>query len=132
MVDFGDGLRRGIEIVLTDRVSSVRGVVTDTSERPAAQSSIVVFADDPTRWTAPSRFVRETRSDRDGRFEFGDLPPASYLAVALERVPPNAWTDPDVLDRLRPLASRFQLDEGEQQGISLRLSPTPGGLFPIY
>ena len=131
-VDFGDGIRRGVEVVLTDRVSGVVGVVSDENGRPAAQSSVVVFADDRTRWATPSRFVRETRANRDGRFEFGDLPPADYLVVALERVPPNAWTDPDVLDRLRSLAIRFELDEGEQQAISLRMAPTPRGLFAVY
>ena len=131
LIDFGDGIRRGIEIVLTDRVSGAVGVVVNENGRPAAQSSIIVFPDDRTRWTTPSRFVRETRSDRDGRFEFAGLPPASYLAVALERVPANAWTDPDVLDRLRSSASRFQLEEGEQQAISIRLSRT-ANLFPMY
>jgi hypothetical protein len=40
--------------------------------------------------------------------------------------------DPEVLNRLRPVATRFRLDEGEQRVVSLTLSPTPDGLIPAY
>jgi hypothetical protein len=38
--------------------------------------------------------------------------------------------NPDVLNRLRPLATRFNLQEGEEQVVSLRLSPPLDGLIP--
>ena len=53
------------------------------------------------------------------------LPPADYLAIAVELLPAYAWRDPEVLERLWPLATPFRLDEGEQQALNLRLAQTP-------
>ena len=131
-VDLGDGGRRQIEIVLTDRFTSVRGSLVDRRSRPVAHASVVVFPEDPTRWRDSPRVVRETRSGRDGQFEFVALPPADYLVVAVDALPSSAWMDPEVLNRLRPVATRFRLDEGEQRVVSLTLSPTPDGLIPAY
>jgi beta-lactamase regulating signal transducer with metallopeptidase domain len=127
-VDFGQGSRR-IEIVLTDRVSIVRGNVMDRSGRPMSNVTVVLFADDPTRWEGESsRFVRETRSGRDGSFELTGLPPGDHLAVAIENLRPRMNTE--VLNRLRPLATRFRLDEGGEHVVSLRVSPAPDELIP--
>ncbi len=131
-VDFGQGTRK-IEIVLTDRVSIVRGNVMDRSGRPMDNVSVVLFADDSSLWEGESsRFVRETRSGRDGGFELTGLPPGDHLAVAIENLPPQAWMNTDVLNRLRPLATRFRLDEGSEHVVSLRVSPAPDGLIPVY
>jgi len=128
-IDFGEGVRQ-VEIVLTDRVSIVRGAVMDRSGRPIGNGSVVLFADNSTLWGESSRFVRETRSGRDGGFELAGLPPDDYLAVAVEGLPALAWMNPDVLNRLRPLATRFRLDEGEERVVILRPSPVPDGLIP--
>jgi len=131
-VDFGQGNRK-VEIVLTDRVSVVRGNVMDRRGRPMGNVSVVLFADDPTLWEGESsRFVRETRSGRDGGFELTGMPPGDHLAVAIENLPPQAWMNTDVLKLLRPLATRFRLDEGEERAVILRVSPAPDGLIPAY
>ena len=117
--------------MLTDRVSIVRGNVMDRNGRPMGNVSVVLFADDPTLWEGESsRFVRETRSGRDGGFELTGLPPGDYLAVAIENLPLRAWMNSDVLNRLRPLATPFRLDEGEDHVVSLRVSPAPDGIIP--
>ena len=128
-VDFGEGVRQ-VEIVLTDRVSHVRGSVTDRTGRPVGDASVIVFVDNSTLWGESSRFVRETRPGRDGQFQLTGMPPADYLAVAIENLPGLAWMNADVLNRLRPLATRFHLDEGDERVVSLRPSPAPDGLLP--
>ena len=128
-VDFGEGTRK-VEIVLTDRVSIVRGIVMDRNGRPIGHGPVVLFAEDSTLWGESSRFVRETHSGRDGGFEVTGLPPGNYLAVAIENLPVRAWMNSDVLDRLRPLATRFRLDEGEEHVVSLRAAPAPDGITP--
>jgi hypothetical protein len=130
--DFGDGGRRHLEIILTDRLTRVLGRAADKRARPVVNGSIVVFPDDPAKWRESRRLVRETRSGRDGQFEFVALPPGEYLAVALEALPSNAWMDPEVLARLRSVATHFTLDEGEQRVISLTLSPPPDGLISVH
>jgi hypothetical protein len=130
-IDFGEGVRQ-VEVVLTDRVSQVRGSVVERTGRPVAGGSVIVFADNSALWGESSRHVRETRSARDGGFEFAGLPPGDYLAVAIENLPVRAWMNPDVLNRLRPLATRFHLEEGGERVVSLRPSPAPDGLIPAY
>jgi beta-lactamase regulating signal transducer with metallopeptidase domain len=128
-IDFGDGVRRRLEIVLTDHVANVRGVVTDRNGRVVANYTLVVFPEDKDHWRPPTRFVRGVRPLQDGSFRIDTLPPADYLAIAVEGLPQEAWSDPTVLDRLYPLATRFRLSEGEQRTLQLKLSPTPEGLL---
>jgi beta-lactamase regulating signal transducer with metallopeptidase domain len=130
-IDFGEGVRQ-VEVVLTDRVSQVRGSVVERTGRPLAGGSVIVFVDNSALWGESSRHVRETRSGRDGQFQVTGLPPAEYLAVAIENLPALAWMNPDVLNRLRPLATRFRLDEGGERVVNLRPSPAPDGLIPAY
>jgi hypothetical protein len=56
------------------------------------------------------------------------LPAADYLAVAIDSLPQNAWSNTQVLEQLAPLAVPFRLADGEQRTIQLRLSQTPAGL----
>ena len=127
--DFGAGVRRQVEIVLTDRISGVVGLVTDRNNRVVLNHTVVVFPENTSRWKAPSRFVRSVRPRQDGWFQIEDLPPAEYLAVAVESLPRNASSDPAVLERLWPQATRFRLGEGERRTVQLKLSPTPDGLL---
>jgi hypothetical protein len=128
-VDFGEGVRQ-VDIVLTDRVSQLRGSLVERTGRPVAGASVIVFADNSPLWGESSRHVREIRSGRDGQFQITGLPPGDYLGVAVENLPAGAWRNPDVLNRLRPLATRFRLDEGEERVVILRPSPAPDGLIP--
>jgi hypothetical protein len=122
--DFGDGVRRQVEVVLTDRVSQIMGVVTDRSSRVVSNYTVVVFPEDTNRWRPPSRLVRGVRSGQDGQYRIAELPPADYRAIAVESLPWNAWTDPKVLDRLWSLSTPLHLGEGEQRTVNLQLSPT--------
>ena len=118
-----------MEIVLTDRISGIVGLVTDRNNRVVLNHTVVVFPENTSRWKAPSRFVRSVRPRQDGWFQIEDLPPADYLAVVVESLPRNASSDPAVLERLWPQATRFRLGEGERRTVRLKLSPTPDGLL---
>ena len=120
--DFGEGVVRHVDILVTNRISDVIGTVSDSNGRVVVNHTVVVFPDDANRWKPPSRFVRATRSRQDGWFQIDDLPPTDYFAIAVESLPRNAWTDPNVLDRLVPFATRFRLNEGERRTLQLKLS----------
>jgi hypothetical protein len=48
---------------------------------------VLVFPDDPSRWTLVSRYLRTAQTDENGVFTLGPLPPhPRYLAVALDYV----------------------------------------------
>jgi hypothetical protein len=123
--DFADSARRQVEIVLTNRMSTVVGRVADTRGRPVSNYTVVVFPANRDRWVFPSHVVQAVRSKNDGSYDIHGLPAGSYLAAALESLPMNAWNDPDVLELLRGSSAAFQIGDGDQKALNLRLSATP-------
>ena len=108
-------------IVLTDRLSELNGTVK-VRNQGAKDSSVIVFAEDATRWAFPTRYVRMSRTDAQGRFSLRGLPPgANYLVAAVDYLEENEWQDPEFLERLREDASRVSFREGETKTVSLEL-----------
>ena len=126
-LDFGSG-KRHVEIVLTDKVSRVSGVVVDRNGRALTNYTVVVFPPDSTRWHHGSRFILSTRSDHAGYFQLEGVPAGQYLAVAVPALPLGSWDDPTVLEKLQSSAEQIRLGEGQQLTVSIRASPTPEGL----
>ena len=63
-VTLGGGVRvTGLEIVVTDRVSELRGVVRAGRDAVSAGAVVVVFSTDPERWFPTSRHVLRTVID---------------------------------------------------------------------
>jgi len=115
-----------LEVELTNRVTDVSGVVTNSRGDPVNGCWIVLFARDPAKRRPPTRYVRTARADQSGRFKMTGLPPGEYLAFVLEAVNSNGEeTDPDFLDRLETRATRFTLGEGETKTLDLKLSAVP-------
>ena len=113
----------GLEVVLTNKQTRVSGTVKSASGDPAQDYTVVVFADDPQRWTVPqTRHVVGVRPDQDGRFQIRNLPAGSYQAVALEYIEQGAWGDPDLLARLKSRATAFTVGEGETKTLDLTIS----------
>ncbi len=112
----------GVEIVLTSKLTEVNGTVKGAGAQPVKDYTLVVFSDEPQRWSAPaSRYVSGTRPDQDGRFQMKNMPPGGYYAIAVDYLPQGEWNDPEVLDRLKATATRFSLGEGETKTLDLRL-----------
>jgi protocatechuate 3,4-dioxygenase beta subunit len=113
----------GIEIELTNRATSVEGTVTDSRGQALKDYTVVIFADDPSKWGLPmNRWVASTRPDQEGRFKFGNLPPGAYNAIAVEYVAQGEWTDPEWMARAAKSATRVTLDEGIAKTLDLKLS----------
>jgi hypothetical protein len=113
----------GVEIELTQKVSSVAGTVTAADGSLLKDYTVVVFAESPELWRMPmTRWVSGTRPDQDGRFKMPNLPAGTYYAIAVDYLPQGEWGDPELLDRLRPKAKRFTLTEGAAQTLDLRLT----------
>ena len=104
---------RGLQIVVSNRTTEVSGSVADAKGRPVPEQR-VVFADDATKWTWPSRFVATSRPAQDGRFRFSNLPAGTYLAVAVQYLEDGQEQDPEFLEAVRARATRFTLAEGRQ------------------
>ena len=112
--------RVSMRVELTDRVSQVTGTVR--SDRPVKGATVVVFADDPAKWTAASRFVKTARLTESGQFTVSGLPPHQrYLAVAVDFIEQDEPQSPDFLQRAKAAAATFSLSAGDQKVLDLPL-----------
>ncbi len=118
----------GVEVVLTDRVSTLVGTIRDQNARPASGASLIVFSSDPAQWYPTSRFVRKTAAAADGAFALEGLPSGIFHVAAVAQPPTDgadAWQDPEFLDALIPRASTVSVADGQQLSLNLRVSPKP-------
>jgi len=51
------------------------------------------------------------------------MPPGGYYAAAVDYVEAGAWSDPDLLERLKTTATRFTLADGEVETLDLKIIP---------
>jgi hypothetical protein len=110
-----------LEVVLTDRVTELSGVVTDARGRAVANTPVLVFAGDRERWGPASRFVATTRSGRDGTFSVRRLPPGGYFVAPIDRMLDGEWQDPNLLALLVPSAATVSLAENQRVSVTTRL-----------
>jgi len=107
-----------LRVIMTDRLTALSGTIQSNTD--SRDHIVVVFPEDATKWTSPSRFVRTTRADADGRFQIRGLPPADrYLVAALEHLEDGEERDRQLLERLRIRATSVSLGDGEQRSIQL-------------
>ena len=123
-IDFTKGGVDDVEVLLTNRVTSISGTVTDAEAKPVTDYAVVVFSADRSKWTDRSRFMALGRPTQTGSFRIPNLPPDDYFAIALPGVQGNQWQDPDYLKTLEEAATRFLLGDGEAKTLSLRLTST--------
>jgi hypothetical protein len=112
----------GLEIELTQRMTSVSGGVSDDRGGVALDATVIAFADDPEKWGPHSRFIQSARPDQQGRFTIRGLPPGRYLAIAVGYLESDGEQDPDLLESWRQGGTPFTLLEGETHALDLRLS----------
>jgi hypothetical protein len=112
----------GLEIELTQRLTTVSGGVLDDRGGVALDATVIAFADDPVKWGPQSRFIESARSDQKGRFTIRGLPPGRYLAIAVGYLEPGQERDPDLLEIWRQGGTPFTLSEGETIALDLRHS----------
>jgi len=116
VIPFGTGAQslRDVQIVLTDHVTRLTGVVTDSSR------NVVAFAEDRERWYQGSRFMAAARTTPAGLFNISSLPPGNYLVIAVDRLPDDdGWQEPGFLGQLAPRAVRIALSDGQERTLTL-------------
>jgi protocatechuate 3,4-dioxygenase beta subunit len=121
-----DGRRvQHVEVVLTDRLASLAGVVTDERGNPVPGAAVVASSTDRNTWYPSSRFLRTATAGADGRFTIAGLPPGLYFASAVFRLPidgPGAWQDPDYLDAINRGGLPISVTQGSTAAVRLRLT----------
>ena len=123
LLDFGTAYAgKPVEVLLTRQKGELSGLVQDDRGRLASDYRIVLFPEDEQQWTPFSRFIFLGRPDLQGRFTIGNLPSARYLAAAVESLDPGEERNPEMLSRLRGVATMVDLSSGQTRSITLRLT----------
>jgi hypothetical protein len=109
-------------IVVTDQATEVGGYVTGGAG-PAEGAHVVIFPEDRTKWTYPSRYIQSAQVDVQGRYVVRGLPPdVPYLAVAVDYADEGETGDPEFLDVVKERATRLSLEAGERKALDLRVT----------
>lgn len=121
-IDFTKGEVGDVEVVMTSRVTSVSGSVTDDKGQPVTDYTVIIFASDSAKWTDRSRFIAQARPSQSGQFTIRGLPPDDYYAVAVPGAIGTEWQDPEFLKPLRQRATGLLLADGESRTLTLSLA----------
>ena len=112
-------------------VARVKGFVQEIKYQDGAtvkEYGVIAFPEDAARWEQSrwlSSRIRVARPDQAGMFKIRSLPPGDYLVVALDNVDASEDQDPEVLERLRPLATPAKVTEGGTVALTMKLSTRP-------
>jgi hypothetical protein len=108
-------------LVVTDRLTDMKGAVFDTDDRPVEGAGVLVFAADSAKWVLPSRYIRIARTGKEGNFAIRGLPEGPYLVAAAGFLTQDNAHDPRFLEDVRPGAALISLTEDESRTIRLTL-----------
>ena len=111
-----------VDVVVTNRPSSVSGTVRDSKGDAVDDYTAVVFAKDPRRRTLASRYFAQARPDANGGFVIQHLPAGEYFAIALEYLSTDEMQNPAVLEQLARSASTLIVRDGENRQLQLELT----------
>ena len=112
---------KDVEVVITDRVTSIAGQVMDKKNVPTHDATVLLFPSDTARWHENAPDIRAARPDQQGEWQVKGVRAGEYLAVALDYVEDGAWHDPEFLESLRRHATAVQLPEGGSARAVLQL-----------
>jgi hypothetical protein len=118
-IDFVGGDARPLRLVVSKTAAKVDGHAITRDGKATADCTVVIFAEEPGRWTLASRFIRAVRPDDAGNFTVSGLPAGKYRAAAREFVAEGQWEDPEFLTSLLVTAVRFELADGASQTLTV-------------
>jgi hypothetical protein len=111
----------GMEVTLTNQQTSVSGTVTDVRGDAVKDYVVAVFPATAREDILPTRFTRTIRPDQRGRYQVRGLPPADYVAVAVESLEQGGEWDPAFQQQMKPRGKSFRLTEGQTSTVDLTL-----------
>ena len=107
--------RNDVQVIVSSRPTTIAGQIADDKGAALHEGTVIVVADDASRWWDDSRWVKTARPDQDGRYQIKGLPPGDYVAVAVSYVEDGMWNDPEYLDSIRRYGQKLTLGEGDSQ-----------------
>lgn len=111
-----------VEIVITQKITEVSGMVLDERGQPTTDATVVIFAEDEERWTPGTRYIQTGRPDTEGKYRIRLPAGPAYLVAVVRSIEDGRYSDPEVLAALAPSATRLTIAEGESKVLDLRQS----------
>ena len=116
------GAVTGVEVILTNRSSTVVGTARDENGQPGDDYVVFALSDDPAARPGGLDGCAYARSDQDGHYRLEGLPPGVYRVAAIrESDQPEELGNPEWLQALAARAMRIRVSEGESLTLDLRL-----------
>ena len=111
----------GVVATITNRVTTLSGLVRDAAGNGTGHVTVVAFAADRSAWFFDSRRIAAAETGEDGRFVIHNLPPGDYRIAATTGLERNEWFDPAVLDRLAPDGVPLTITGTDAQTVALTI-----------
>jgi hypothetical protein len=111
-----------IEIVMTDKQTTISGIVRNIRGEQVNDYTVVVLPERLKEGTIAARYTRTVRPDQQGRFQTRGLPPGDYLAAAVESLEQGGHWDPAFRKQVEATTKRFRLTEGQTATVDLTLA----------
>ncbi|MEO8483752.1 MAG: carboxypeptidase regulatory-like domain-containing protein [Acidobacteriota bacterium] len=112
----------GVELTLTDRVSTLSGTIVNGDGRPATDNTIVVAPTNANLWRNGSRRILTTRPATDGRYAMRGLPPGEYYLAAVTDIEAGEQFDPEFLRALVGAAVTVTIMDGANTTQNLKVA----------
>ena len=118
---------KGVDIVITNRLQTISGAVTNERGEIVTNVTVFVFPQDPGRWFPRPWALTSTaaaRPDQNGRYSIRTrLQPGDYYAVAVEYLDQSRRNgDRTYLEELSKNAVRLSIREEESKVLDLRIA----------
>jgi hypothetical protein len=110
----------GVTIVISNKLPTVHGRLID-EKGAAAEGTVILFPEEPAKWSEGARLVKTARPDPSGTFEIRLVPPGDYLIAPIDYVQNGAWDDPEFLKSLQERATKVAVQEAGGASVSLTL-----------
>jgi hypothetical protein len=108
-------------ITFTSRVGEIAGSVTNASNDPVSELSVLLFPADRQLWVPRSRRIHLAQPNPDGTFVFRNLPPGEYRLAALPPPDDGQQFDVEFLSQMASGATSLTLGEGQRVTQDLRV-----------
>jgi hypothetical protein len=106
-----------LEIVISARGGSLRGVVRDSIRAAVSNATVVLVPDEANR--NRKDLFRSALADDSGSYHIDGLPPGNYKLFAWEDVEPQLWHDPAFVRAYEDLGRAVVVAEGSSQTVDL-------------
>jgi len=111
-----------LEIRLTRNPTEIIGGIADPQGRAVSTYGIVAFPEDRELRLSGSPLIRYASISAEGNFSIIGLPPGRYLLATVGATNPEEILDPDVLERIQPLAVGVTLSESQHLRVQLQIA----------